>query len=402
MTESMRWELIQNSGKELVRAIGSCLKSVKEENEDIEVLVKTFASVEAVINEINTGISDVGGAITENGKIVNQCSGQVAQTTVAMRSLEDKFTSVQNLLKTIDLVAGQTNLLAINATIEAARAGEAGKGFAVVANEVKELSRSTKKVNQEIQDTIMALRSLILQLSEDLGQVEALMNETKRSSDNSQIKVSQIVTHSTRIQGEIRNTSSSLSEVGVAIKDTETQLNEISVIGMTFESLLSLLSFQGLFEFKSDPLDVLQPIADKSDFQDNFRFVSNLDEYILNESDVLISITDTRGVITFANEKFCEIAGYQFSELVGKPHNIIRHPDMPKAAFKQLWDTISNKNVWQGYVKNARRNGGFYWVKATAFPRLNSKGEITGYISVRSKPAEKSIQLASEIYRKLP
>lgn len=97
----------------------------------------------------------------------------------------------------------------------------------------------------------------------------------------------------------------------------------------------------------------------------------------------IVSETDTRGIITYANSKFCEVSGYSLEELVGKPHNIIRHPDMPKAAFKELWDTIKAGKVWQGEVKNRRKDGSHYWVLATVGPLLDAEGYPYRYVSMR-------------------
>jgi aerotaxis receptor len=82
------------------------------------------------------------------------------------------------------------------------------------------------------------------------------------------------------------------------------------------------------------------------------------------EDELIISRTDLNGIITYANETFCEISGYSEDELIGKSHNIVRHPDMPKAAFNDLWTTLKEKKQWIGIVKNLRKDKGFYWVKA--------------------------------------
>lgn len=97
----------------------------------------------------------------------------------------------------------------------------------------------------------------------------------------------------------------------------------------------------------------------------------------------LISETDTRGVITYANEKFCEVSGYSLDELMGKPHNIVRHPDMPKEAFRDLWETIKAGRIWQGEIKNRRKDGSHYWVLATVGPLLDSEGYPYRYVSIR-------------------
>lgn len=83
-------------------------------------------------------------------------------------------------------------------------------------------------------------------------------------------------------------------------------------------------------------------------------------EYVLRETDFLVSQTDAQGRILFANEDFCKAAGYTLDELVGKPHSIVRHPDMPKAAFGDLWETVKKGQVWNGYVKNRTKDGGYY------------------------------------------
>ena len=113
----------------------------------------------------------------------------------------------------------------------------------------------------------------------------------------------------------------------------------------------------------------------------------------------LVSETDAKGIITFANDDFCRIAGYQVDQLIGKPHNIVRHPDMPKAAFKDLWDTVQAGKVWSGFVKNKCKNGSdFYWVYATVFPITRSDGS-KGYISCRVKPSDDEIRRAEALYK---
>ena len=118
---------------------------------------------------------------------------------------------------------------------------------------------------------------------------------------------------------------------------------------------------------------------------ENLKNVLLLKQYenITNISSI-ISKSDPKGVITFVNDKFCQISGYTKEELVGKPHNIIRHPDMPKTAFRDLWKTIKDeKKTWQGIVKNRAKNGDTYYVKTTIQPILNPNGEVEEYISLR-------------------
>ncbi len=109
----------------------------------------------------------------------------------------------------------------------------------------------------------------------------------------------------------------------------------------------------------------------------------------------LISQTDTRGVIQYANPRFCEVSGYTLEELVGKPHNIVRHPDMPKEVFRDLWQTLKAGKIWQGEIKNRRKDGSHYWVLATVGPIFDDKGEIRSYVSMRVDiTAQKDLELA--------
>ena len=121
-------------------------------------------------------------------------------------------------------------------------------------------------------------------------------------------------------------------------------------------------------------------------------------ETVLDEYAFLVSETDEKGVITFANDDFCKIAGYSVEELIGKPHNIVRHPDMPKVAFKSLWDTVKSGQTWTGYVKNKTRDGGYYWVFATVYPFESCDGR-RGYLSCRRKPTREEIAEHEALYR---
>ncbi|MDY3200207.1 MAG: PAS domain-containing protein [Arcobacter sp.] len=123
-------------------------------------------------------------------------------------------------------------------------------------------------------------------------------------------------------------------------------------------------------------------------------------EIILDDFAFLVSETDEKGNIIFANDDFCTLAEYSVDELIGKPHNVVRHKDMPKAAFKDLWATIQKGNVWTGYVKNSTKSGNYYWVYATIFPTITSEG-TKGYISCRRKATQEEINEASELYEKL-
>jgi aerotaxis receptor len=114
---------------------------------------------------------------------------------------------------------------------------------------------------------------------------------------------------------------------------------------------------------------------------------TNGDEIILNTKAFLVSETDDKGIIKFANDDYCKYAQYELHELLGKPHNIVRHQDMPAAAFKDLWDTIQSGQKWRGFVKNRAKSGKYYWVFATVYPFTSCDG-TKGYISCRRKISE--------------
>jgi len=115
------------------------------------------------------------------------------------------------------------------------------------------------------------------------------------------------------------------------------------------------------------------------------------------EGRLIVSRTDSKGIITHVNQSFIDMSGYTREELLGAPHYILRHPDMPPVAFKGLWDTLARGEKWQGYVKNLRKDGGFYWVKATVIPNVRNH-QVVGYTSVRRKPSRQKIAECIRLY----
>ncbi len=115
---------------------------------------------------------------------------------------------------------------------------------------------------------------------------------------------------------------------------------------------------------------------------------------------LIVSRTDVDGIITHVNQSFVDMSGYSKEELIGQPHSILRHPDMPEAAFKNLWDTIKSGKKWHGYVKNLRKDGGYYWVSATVIPNIRNN-VIIGYTSVRRKPSRQRIEECIKLYSEM-
>ena len=115
---------------------------------------------------------------------------------------------------------------------------------------------------------------------------------------------------------------------------------------------------------------------------------------------LIVSRTDPKGIITHANQAFVDMSGYTREELIGVNHYILRHPDMPAVAFAGLWETIEAGKKWHGYVKNLRKDGSYYWVKATVIPNIRN-GKLVGYTSVRRKPSRSKIKESEELYATL-
>jgi len=114
----------------------------------------------------------------------------------------------------------------------------------------------------------------------------------------------------------------------------------------------------------------------------------------------LLSETDEKGIVEYASDSFLQLANMTSEEILGQPHNIVRHPDMPRAAFKSLWDDVQEKGFWTGYVKNQRKGGGYYWVYATVLRSIDKNGNIK-YVSIRVKPSREDIQKAQALYATL-
>ena len=124
-------------------------------------------------------------------------------------------------------------------------------------------------------------------------------------------------------------------------------------------------------------------------------------ERVMREGDFIVSKTDPKGIITYCNPIFIEFSGYREEELLGAQHNIIRHPDMPRAAFKLVWDTIQAGKEVFAYVKNMSKDGGFYWVFTHITPDFGPGGAIVGYTSVRRCPQRKAIEAVEPLYRQM-
>ncbi|HYG89749.1 MAG TPA: PAS domain-containing protein [Azospirillum sp.] len=119
------------------------------------------------------------------------------------------------------------------------------------------------------------------------------------------------------------------------------------------------------------------------------------------EDEIIVTKTDSKGIITYANETFLRVSRLHIREALGKPHNIIRHPDMPRCVFKLLWDTLKSGSEMFAYVLNMASNGDHYWVLAHVTPSFDDRGGVVGYHSMRRKPSARQIEAVSALYRLL-
>lgn len=126
-----------------------------------------------------------------------------------------------------------------------------------------------------------------------------------------------------------------------------------------------------------------------------------IDEEVVFDGRSLITETDLKGIITFVNRKFVEMTGYSKQEAIGQPHSILRHPDMPKAGFEGMWKIIKEGKVWDGYVKNLRKDGKYYWVDVHIVPKKDENGTIIGYIASRKVTDAKRLESTILQYKKL-
>ncbi|HLK06141.1 MAG TPA: PAS domain-containing protein [Candidatus Acidoferrum sp.] len=124
-------------------------------------------------------------------------------------------------------------------------------------------------------------------------------------------------------------------------------------------------------------------------------------ERFFPEDEIIVSKTDLKGRITYANQTFLKIAGFTEAEVLGQPHSIIRHPDMPRCVFKLLWDTLHSRQEIFAYVKNMSRNGDHYWVFAHVTPTFDERDQVVGYHSSRRVPDRSQVELFTGLYQQL-
>lgn len=399
--DAVRNSLIQAAGRELslvARSAGHSLQhqsqAITQSTKDFDEIITRMSGVLDCVRQVESSVNEV----VENSEVTSR---ELATVTDRMQSLETQFKSIDRLVGSINEIADQSRVLALNATIEAARAGEMGKGFGVVAREVKELAGTTKTTNEEVRDTLGQIDIALRELSHSVSESVIVMHRSIETVNLTREKTQTIDRETGHFNSQLHTSLDHFRELSASSQKVDNEMKEVNTIGQTFYYLLELMAAHGVFGDVIDPLERLTPLVEESTYYNAGRFQAAESEYLLTDEDILISATDPKGIITFANNKFYEIAEYEQGELMGRPHNVIRHPDMPKTAFADLWTIIQAGKVWQGYVKNRSRNGRGYWVKANVFPCFD-RGKTIGYISIRTKPDRARINHAIEAYRRVP
>lgn len=393
-------DLVEKSSQELLSVTNHSSEVITHQIDQIRTSLNDFNQLTVSFESIHKHIGTINAEVGTISKDANENTQTIKQVNTEMNGLVNEFNAINSLIKTINSIADQTNLLALNATIEAARAGEHGKGFAVVANEVKELSRTAKQANEKIQFAINNIGETIQKLSVFLKQTQSRIEASSRFVDETTSSVSAISQDNSFLQKKISQTQSLFEGLGEVSEVLNLELNQLSTIGSTYKFLSVLMKAKGLFKGHEDPVERFEVLTKDLPEQFPQRFKATEEEYRLTESDILISSTDLKGIITFANDRFYQVAQFETGSLMGRPHNIIRHPDMPKAGFADLWTTIKAGDLWHGIVINRGHKGRVYWVRATVFPCYEN-GRVVGYLSVRSAPTNSEIERAKKVYRKL-
>ncbi len=400
-TEALQHTLLAAAGAQLKQVASNSAHSMGEQLLAIRQSLESFTSIFDGMQDVHANVALVESNVAMLLQESQGSSDELTSVRQRMKLLLNQFTAIDGLVRSVNDIADQTHLLALNATIEAARAGEAGRGFTVVASEVKQLANTTKVANQNIRTTLDQISSAVVTLAANVDQAAEKVRQSLSAAETTRDSAVAIGQETTKFGQKLEESRSKFQGLSDSSAKVENEIQEINAIGKTFAYLLELLTMQRGVGKSLDPLDRLGPAVEASTFHAPERFTPNEPQYLLREDQILISATDTKGRITFANNAFYEVAEYAQGELVGKPHNIIRHPDMPKTAFADLWEVIKSGQMWQGYVANRSRTGRLYWVKANVFP-CYERGEVVGYISLRTKPSAQAIAAAKEAYRRVP
>ncbi len=266
---------------------------------------------------------------------------------------------------------------------------------AEIKNSLKWLSTNYKKhliTKEEYNSEDIELVKYIFDLLNIASQSDIFIQIDPFKGDTKNLKIYRLGTHLDIIYNEYNKLMSlkkqlddndiipSLNIVNQHVKSVREEIHEeISYIITSLLISSIFLLIYGVMIYIKEALSKLE----------TERLKNNLEQFVnaLNES-AIVSKTDIYGKITFVNERFCQVSGYKKDELIGQPHNIVRHPDMDSAVFKDLWNTIQNNRIFRATIKNRKKSGEFYYVDTVVIPMTNIKNEITEYLAVRYEVTE--------------
>ncbi|MCB9916631.1 MAG: PAS domain-containing protein [Planctomycetes bacterium] len=401
MSDLIRTELTASAERELENVVRLVNSASSRQRSALDALSEGTSQ----IIERADGAARAARAVQESADAAHRQANSgavgIGDANSKLDRLRSSFENIANLLKEIGRLSDQIDLLALNANIEAEKAGQAGKRFSVVAAEVKDLAHRTQRSKEAIDAVVGELFGDLDTLTSALGRSTDEITKALQAAVTSRQAGETIAAELVALSSLTTHAGESIDEVRGVSEFVDRSMHDMGVIGTTFEAMLSHMRAKGLLREHNDPLARLGDLVAQSTFHDGSRFQRLGQESVLNDQDIIISFTDTKGMIQYANNAFCRFAEFEPDELIGRPHNIIRHPDMPKTAFADLWQVIQSGELWQGYVINRTKTGRHYWVKATVFPYLKA-GRLEGYISVRFKPEPGAVARAMEAYRRLP
>lgn len=377
------------------------LKKKSPSAEEIQQIVTSINHLQKNSREVAEEVKDTLRLSKTSRNVTGQTMGMMEEASSKMGALDESLNEVTKGLAIIEDISSEINLLSLNASIEAARAGEFGKGFSVVANEVKSLASKTKGVSEGINKIILSTQESADNLARSFEQVKEKLQDSQESATAIQKNMDIVNANTNDLYEELKVSGSSLLKMSEASMEVESKLQDFQFIKTTLSSLLEMEE-RGLGKDRADTCASMSIFASLAELSTTHRSVSvdSAKEIPLSDSDVLISQTDRRGIIQYANESFVEASGFSIEELMGKPHNLVRNSFMPKSAFAHMWQTIKKGEIWQGIVVNRSKDGRHYWVLATVYPHYE-EGRLMGYISVRVKPDPRLVVQALDIYPRL-
>ena len=262
--------------------------------------------------------------------------------------------------------------------------------YSILKNDAKQINEMGQ-IRGGIQ--LVSKKFLINKISEaDILQVDSLIEKATINNDEIFLDLqknwsyfkSKITCKTSVCTNEVLNTSENLWELANALtfalqRESEKELNSFNYIFLLliFDVILITIAIYLIYKLVNPALSQKQKELE--------NYLSVIDKNIITSS------TNLSGIITHASEAFSKISGYAKDELIGKNHNIVRHPDMKKETFQELWETISENKTWNGEIKNLKKDGNFYWVNASISPKLNEQGQTIGYTAIRQDITDKKI-----------